>query len=236
MEIRSKYLLVSSLILCFSCEYQTIYEKGPTPPSFVEAIIPVKVNWANSGFTVDNKGESKQSGSVDILKTTFRFFPKNGDEPFERHIGDGGSISEGKITVPVGKYSVIVMNDEITDIRWEGSESGGYKSLSFEDITKYEDFSAYINYTETCPDYFHWEDDSYRFMGLPMRISTWSIDDFEVTENMLYHSHGTGVGVTTEEKEMLYAFTKDSVGDKNGIDMRQLTYEVEIDLKVRNLT
>ncbi len=236
MEIKNKYILVVSLFICLSCEYQAIYDKSPKPPTFVEAIIPVKVNWANSGFAVDNMGESKHSGSVDILKTTFRFFPKNGDEPFERHIGDGSSISEGEITVPVGEYSVIVMNDEIADIRWEGSESGGYRSLSFEHTTKYEDFAAYVDYTATCPDYFYWEDDSYRFMGLPMLISTWSIDDFVVTENMLNHSHGTGVGITAEEKEMLYALTRDKEGDENGIDMRRLTYEVEIDLKVKNLT
>ncbi len=235
MEIRSKYILIISLIFCFSCKYQTIYEKGPGF-TYAEALIPVKVNWANSGFTVDAKGESRQSGSVDILKTTFIFFPKNGDKPFERHIGDGSSISEGEIGVPVGEYSVIVMNDEIADIRWEGSESGGYMSLSFEHISKYEDFAAYVNYSETCPNQFYWDDNSYRFMGLPMRISSWSIDDFVVTENMLEHTRSLKDNISNEESMMLYALTRDSIGDKDGIDMRRLTYDVEIDLRVKNLT
>ncbi len=229
-----------TITLGVSCEYQPIYERD-TP--YEVARIPVKINWAHSGFEVDSKGFSKQS-STTIHRVSLRFFPKNGDPCFERYIGDGHSLIDGMIDVPIGEYSVIVMNESISDTYWEGTQSGGAQSLFFENTDNYLNFAAYVKTQSSSPAGYYWDEsyDNNLFINSPLRLATWSLDDFEVTEEMVNYTQSKSdpedvlSSLSKSEADMYLALTRDYEGDEDGIDMRKLTYDIEIKLQVKNLT
>ncbi len=241
------FMLATTLLS--SCEYQLIHERSP---HYSVAKIPVKLNWAFSGFEVDSKGFTKQS-STSIHRVTLRFFPKNGDPIFERYIGDGHSINEGFVDVPVGQYSVLIMNESISDSYWEGTESGGAMSIGFENVDDYHAFSAYVKTQTANPSGYYWGDATgtdYLFINAPLRLSTWSLDDFTVTQAMVDYSHyeesdeilnqiskaDKVTRLSKAEEDMYFALTADTKGDTDGLNMRKLTYDVEIKLQVHNLT
>ncbi len=227
------FLLVGTIT---SCDYQPIYEREPI---YETALIPVKINWSKSGFEITDDGKSKLKGSASVHRATLRFFPKDGSEPFERYLE--GNVVEGEIDVPIGDYSVIVMNESITDSYWLGSETSGFESISFTDIDNYEKFSAQVKTHKDNPAgyYFNqYESDGFLFMQPPLLISTWSLDDFTVTSEMANYSQKTKGSdeLTRADIDMFYALTRDSEDDVDGIDMRKLTYTVQVTLQVKNLT
>ncbi len=227
-------VLMSAAVLVGGCKYQPILER---PREYVEAQIPVKVNWDTSGFDVTDTGKSKQSTEIEILKTTFRFFPKDGSSPFERYIGDGHSITEGYIEVPKGEYSVIVMNDQINDARWEGTESGGVQTLAFENVDSYDDFAAFVHISDQVSSGYYWPENLYRYISLPMRISTYSIDNFVVTDSMVNYRPDLGKGSLSEqEMEYYLSLSRQFPSDTNGLDMRKLCYDVDVELRIQNLS
>ncbi len=243
------YILLGLIIIfTSSCAYQPILERDIV---YTSAYIPVKINWNNSGFNILENGVSKQSGES-VHRATFRFFPKDGSEPFERYLE--GNVYDGEIEVPIGEYSVIVMNESHTDVYWEGSVTSGYESIVFENVDSYENFSAYVKtHTNNPAGYYLTEyvNDNYLFMQPPLRLATWSIDNFVVTQDMVDYSHqllatrrtkGETEDIETKtlmksvDEDMFYALTRDSIGDDNGVDMRSLTRDVTVVLKVKNLT
>ncbi len=242
-------VMFASAALLSSCEYQEIHERNAP---YEVAKIPVMLNWDYSGFVVDSKGFTKQSNAY-IHRVTFMLFPKDGGEVIERYIGDGYSINEGFIDVPVGEYSVIVMNESISDSYWDGAETGGLMSVGFENVDSYVNFAAYVNTHTDNPTGYYWDDVSgtdYLFMNSPLRLSTWSLDDFVVTQNMVEYSQSesnetlmdrlatrvSNTKLSKAEEDMFYALCGDTKGSTDGITMRKLTYDIEVKLQVNNLT
>ncbi len=241
--------IVAIILVSTSCQHQPILEREF---EYTSAEIPVKINWATSGIEVDEYGMALTKGDTKLIhRTTFRFFPKDGSEPFERYIGAGESIWTGYITIPIGEYSIIVMNDAITDNFWNGSESMGSQSVGFDNTNNYEQFAAFVNTSSNYPDEYRWNayKGSHQFMQQPLRLSSYSIDDFKVTEGMaeyyisiknkennISNKEIDFSSLTEEEQAMYLKLTRDFEGDTDGLDMRKLSKDVRVVLNVKNLT
>ncbi len=245
-------LILWAVMLLSSCHYQPILERDYKHET---ALIPVKINWSRSGFDIDASGKSKQSNSS-VHRATVRFFPKDGSESFERYLE--GNVFEGEIEVPIGSYSIIIMNESHTDPYWNGSSSGGYESIVFENVDSYENFSASVKLHDNNPTGYFFEEyvaSNYKFMFRPLQLASWNIDHFEVTEELVEYTralqaskYGKGKSDSGEDidempqfsrafdEKMYYALTRDDENDTDGVDMRKLTRDVEITLRVKNLT
>ncbi len=152
-----------------------------------------------------------------------------------------GNIFEGHIEVPIGKYSVIVMNESYTDSYWQGSEFDGTRGLAFENVDSYEDFAAYVKTHNNNPSGYYFEsyeaDGEHMFMMQPLRLSSWSLDDFEISEDMVAFTQKTrSLTLKSVDQEMYLALTRDDENDTDGLDMRKLTRDVEVTLRIKNLS
>ncbi len=228
-------LLMFFVVGFSSCNYQRIYEREVIHTT---ARIPVKINWAKSGFEIQSDGSPTKQGDGSVHRATIRLFPTDGSEPIELYLE--GNVFEGVIDIPVGEYSVIAMNESIYDSYWQGSESGGFQSVVFESVNSYEDFSARVRNSNTNPTgYFftEYQSEDYQFIQPPLRLASWSLDTIIVTQEMADYSQGV-VGAKLEgvDKEMFYALTRDNLTDEDGIDMRAMTYNVSVGLRVKNLS
>ena len=95
-----------AILLFSSCVRQRLEEL-----LFPLATIPVEVRWEQSGITPFSGDEQDN-----IHRVSFRFFPKDGSEPFERHLET--NIYRGTIEVPCGEYEVIAMNESVYDTQY----------------------------------------------------------------------------------------------------------------------
>ena len=206
-------LLVSTMILT-TCERRPLeYDELPSSARF-----DVKIDWSMSGIIPE--GDNK-----DVHRVSFRFFPKNKQsQVFDRYLE--GKVTEGKIDdVPLGKFSVIVFNESVDD-HWEGV-------LSFTDINSYDDFAANAVFDKTAPHPqkfpFYKPLAGEKFIVEPLKLASWSIKDFEVTENMILVMQGARPShvLSDEETEMVNAFTN--------VVMRALTRPVNLTANVENV-
>lgn len=163
----TKFCFLLFLLFAWGCERQTLVDacKHRT------ALIPVKINWELSGI-------DPQSGLADdfVHRVSFRFFPKNGDLPFEVYLE--GNVCEGTIEVPTGIYDVVVMNESVMDIFWQGS-------VYFRNINEFDRM-----YVEVCPDnpapYEFYEPQSgEQFMTDIPKMASWTIRNYEVTDQTI---------------------------------------------------
>ncbi len=235
------YILFLTIAILQSCKYQPILEREII---YETALIPVKINWTESGFEIDSSGEPTKQGRASVHRATFRFFPKDGSEPFERYLE--GNVFEGEIEVPIGLYDVIVMNESYTDSYWDNTEDGGFYAIDFENVNSFQNFSAAVKIHSNNPSgYFfnNYDSEKYQFIQSGLRLSTWSMTSFEVTQELVDYTHETKNSKVTKnsplgssDESMYYAFTRDEVGDTDGINMRALTKNVSVTLKVKNLS
>ncbi len=232
---RSLLILLMVLFTLGSCKYQKIYEREV---HYSTAFIPVHINWEESGFDIDSTGATTRQGGGTVHRATVRLFPADGSEPIERYLES--NVFRGYIEVPIGKYSVVVMNESIYDSYWQGSESSGFQSIEFNEANSYENFSAAVKtHSENPSGYFfsHYVSDNYLFMQPPLRLASWALDSLHISQEMADHSQLTRASeLTPYDSTMYYALTRDEAGDSNGIDMRRLTRDVNVGIRVKNLT
>lgn len=173
------------------------------------ALVPVKIDWSESGISV-----SQPRGDDYVHRVSIRFFPKDGSEVFDRYLE--GNVAEGSIEVPVGKYSVVVFNEAVTDPYWSNS-------VYFTDVNDYANFAANIADDDPSQYPFYTPLPNEKIVVEPLKLASWSLDDFEITPEMtreLCGSSGTE-GVTT-------ALTK--------IVMHRLSYNINVLAEVENLS
>jgi len=216
--IRNKALKV--LMLFVSTMIITTCERRPLEDDELPAAanFEVKIDWSKSNIDPDLNEE--------IHRVSFRFFSKDKKSYlFDRYLE--GEVKEGEISIPLGKYSVIVFNESVDDQNtwWHGT-------INFTDINNYDNFAAnavpYDAAQRTKEFPFYKPLSGEQFIVAPIKLASWSIADFEVTENMLLVLQGKRPSyiLTEEETDMINAL-------KN-IVMRALTRPVNVTATVEN--
>jgi hypothetical protein len=208
------FLLTAIYIITFSsCERRPL-DIDELPPV---ALIPVKIDWSRSGINFE-------TGSG-VHRVSLRFYPKDSrQDVFDCYLE--GNVTEGKIQIPVGKYSVIVFNESVQDVYWDGR-------IKFTDINSYSNFAAnavpYGDADRRQQFPFYSPQAGEKFIAEPLHLASWSIDNFEVTENMMVVAQGQKPFsyLSTVENDMFYALTK--------IVMRALTRPVIVTARIENL-
>lgn len=174
--------------------------------SEVSSLVPVKIDWSNSGLSV-----SPADGDDYVHRVSLRFFPKDGSAAFDRYLE--GNVTEGSIDVPPGSYSVVVFNEAIDDPYWSGA-------LTFTDVNDYSKFAANVAGDDASVYSFYQPFSSEKIVTAPLSLASWSLDNFEITPQMLQTENLSAEPMTT-------ALTS--------IVMRRLTYNVNVTANVENL-
>ena len=210
-------LPVIVMLLVASCqrrllEYDEIFEV---------ALIPVNIDWSATGLTVTGNNR-------DVQKVSIRFFPQSGTgEAFDCYMEP--NVSQGEIAVPVGRYSVIVFNESIYDNEYWADR------VTFSDANSYNDFAANAVVLSNAArlqqfPYYQPQTDE-RFIVEPRErpVASWSLPDFEVTNNMILVSQGLRPAslLSAAEENMFNALTH--------VTMRALTRPVTVTAQVQNL-
>jgi hypothetical protein len=172
------------------------------------ARIPVEINWDKSGITPSKGGDLNE-----VHRVSFRFFPKNGSEPFECFLET--DLYHGYIDVPIGEYSIMVMNESVTDIYWSDF-------FRFSDINDYNKISATVVDDDVSKYDFYTPAVGEKFMHETHRLASWSMDDFSVTQELVTRTRAALTKAETDE------FTLK-------VDMRRLTYDTKVVVHVKNL-
>ena len=223
MKRRNKYtwticrLALSVVLLYSACERRPL-DEDELPRA---ASINVKIDWSKSGLNP----LATYSGDDGVHRVSLRFFPKDGKPAFDLYLED--NVSEGKILVDVGEYSVVVFNESVSDINYWAD------AITFSDVNSYSAFAANIvplsdaQRQQRFPHYKPAADE--KFIAEPLRLASWSLDNFKVTEGMVLASYGQQPVsfLPTEEREMLAALEK--------IVMRALTHQINLTARVENL-
>ncbi len=190
-------------LVFMSCQHQTIEY-----PDHSGALITVIVDWDNSGIA-----PAKGQGQDKVHSVSLRFFPKDGSEPFQRYLED--NVYNGEIEVPVGEYSVIAMNESVTDAYW-------HDYYLFHDIDSYDKISASVADNNPASYDYYKPVDGEQFMKEAHKLASWSLDDFSVTADMVT---GSRIAKTKAEKDK---FTLKA-------DMRRLTSDIRVSVDIVNL-
>lgn len=191
------------MITNISCVRQKLEE-----PMHITALIPVSVNWDNSGIT-----PTKTHDQNKVHRVSLRFFPKDGSTPFQLHLE--GDVHSGNIEVPVGRYSVIAMNESITDVYWSDY-------YTFSDINDYDKIAATVVADNPKLYSFYKPTSGEKFMTEAHKLASWSMADFNVTQDMVTR---TRAATTKSEKS---EFTLN-------VEMRRLTHDIKVTATVTNL-
>lgn len=178
------------------------------------ALIPVKIDWSQSNIDVS---EDDPTGSGLVHRVSLRFFPEDGSPVFERYLE--GNIFEGTVRVPVGRYDVVVMNESVSDVLyWEDA-------MTFSDVDDFDSFAATLNpmpAEDMASEFpFYRPEEGENTVVEPFSLASWSMEGFEVTEEMATRSVASRAGGTPD------ALT--------GIVMRCLTYDVNVSARMINL-
>jgi len=216
IHILPPLLLLVWLLVINSCERRPLeYDEKPRG-----AAIAVKIDWSKSGI-------DPYSSDNGVHRVSLRFFPKDvPSDVFELYME--GNVTEGEILIPAGRYAVIIYNESAVTDRafWDGA-------ITFTDVNSFTDFAAnavpYAAAQRTQAFPFYKPSAAEQFIVEPLRLASWSIENFVVTENMITVSNGQRPWnyLTEEEKQMFDAF-------KNVV-MRGLTRQVEVNAQVENL-
>ena len=202
------------LLLGVSVQLFTACERRPLEDDFAEmALIPVKIDWSKSGIAVTSPG-----GNGLVHRVSLRFFPKDGSRPFDRYLES--NVIEGEIEVPVGSYDVVVYNEAIDDIYWEDV-------IYFTDANNYNSFAANITAANLndYPRYKMLPDEE--LIVEPLRLASWSIENFTVTKDMVTYSRSRNRSSITLRDTHYDELTR--------VVMRPLTYTVTISASIENL-
>ncbi len=189
-------------------------QRRPLEDDFgITALIPVKIDWSQSNIPV-----TEARGNGEVHRVSLRFFPTDGSPAFDRYLEV--SVIEGEIEVPIGEYSVVVFNESIYDIYWDGT-------VTFSDVNSYEDFAATIELDNEEKYPFYHKPVGEELILEPFKMASWSIDYFEVTKDMVSRSRSrTKSSSRADDPET--ALTK--------IVMRPLTHNVNVIAHVKNLS
>lgn len=207
--------MLLALLLTGSCKRRPLEDE-----SAVTARIPVKIDWSESNIPVS---EDDPSGGGYVHRVSLRFYPEDGSPVFEQYLE--GNIFEGEVLVPVGRYKVIVMNESAEDTSyWEDA-------IVFSDVDSFSDFAATIRpmspafIAQNYP--FYTPAPGENMIVEPFHLASWSLGEFEVTDEMIRVSRSPSRGGRAAVDGMLEQLTR--------IKMRALTRDVDVTAHIKNL-
>ncbi|MFI3286524.1 MAG: DUF5119 domain-containing protein [Rikenellaceae bacterium] len=173
------------------------------------AALEVSVDWSATGYDIYSEEEF-------IHRVSFRFFPKNGDKPFDRFLED--NVESGVIEVPAGEYSVVVFNESIDDVYWQGA-------IEFENVDDYSLFAAVLaDEDRETYDFFYTPLDDEALSVEALILASSSIDNIVVSEAMT-----TTPQSSWSEEELAM------ISQLNPVVPRRLTCNTTIEVVTENL-
>lgn len=169
-----KQLIYLVFIICAgsfaACQRQTLADQC----AHKTALIPVQVDWSRSGIN-----PTKGDGDDFVHRVSFRFFPKNGSKPFELYLE--GNVHEGYLEVPTGSYDILIMNESVHDVYW-------LDMVRFRNIDAFESISAEVYPDNPAVYDFYTPAQNEQFMLDLPKMASWSIRNYEVTEETVVHT------------------------------------------------
>ncbi len=206
LHLKFSFTLVVATIL-FSCDRNNIPCSSLTPQS---ALIPVAIDWSESGLYV----EESRNDNDEVHRVSLRFFPLDGSSPFERYLER--DLNYDNIDVPVGSYSVVVLNEAISDNYWRSA-------MQFTDVDSFEHFSVELL------------SDRSSNSAEALELAAWSIPHFEVTDDMATYTHGmVGVG-DISVVERLSDYENEQMKALLAVVMKPRTRRLKVSVATENL-
>lgn len=175
------------------------------------AFLPVAVDWSESGLDPELSSHS-EAGSVHRL--SLRFYPEGGGEVIVRFLEE--NLYYDKIEVPVGRYSVVAINEGVNDTYWRGS----VRFLGAED---YDLFAAELEVTDGVE------------AAEPKALASWALGAFEVTQNMAAFSWGGRVENDMQQLSELSEYEKRQMVALLDVYMVALTRRLRVEVTAENL-
>lgn len=174
MRKQIKYLFAFIALALISCERRALEESY-----VVTAKIPVRIDWTKAELDPTSDDENLYRASVWLFAKDGTLF-QNGKTYCEYTLDNP---SEGVIEVPVGRYSVLILNNSIAEF----SDQVGFRGTD-----KYETFEYYIKADTRLAS-------GENVVLEPDILALWRMDDFEVTPQMVVVSQGLNTPVSEEE-------------------------------------
>jgi hypothetical protein len=173
-------LVVATIIDILSGCTRRPLQNNITPPE--TALIPVHIEWSESGIPLEQ-----------IHRASVLLFHEKGGTPLEFRME--ASLTDDVIQVPVGVYSVIVFNETTDPTDWS--------NITFKNKDSYDNFAAVaLDVTESRGFYSRAEE--LPLIENPDALAAWSLDRFEVTQEILLRSRATrGTRTNSRAEEIL---------------------------------
>lgn len=175
------------------------------------AVLPVAVDWSGSGLDpeLSSRGES---GSVHRL--SLRFYPEGGGDVIVRFLE--ANLYYDEIEVPVGRYSVVAINEGVNDSYWSGS-------VKFTDSDDFDLFSAELEVEDGVE------------ANEPKALASWSLGEFEVTQNMASYSWGLHQVEDAQDSSALTEYEQSQMVALLDVIMLGLTRTLRVEVTAENL-
>lgn len=156
-------LFGSTLLLSSSCRRQIEDEVGRV------AKVPLTINWSKSNVDV-----------TQMHRVSVWVFPHDGTTPYDIRLQ--GDVTQGILELPIGKYSLVVFNETVDPTDWTGLRFVGKEQYAtFCALTDLDDFRGIYTSAKT-------DATTELFRKSPERLASWSVDEFEVTADMVVYT------------------------------------------------
>ncbi len=198
------------MLLCFcSCQRRDLNDDV-----IKDVKIKVSIDWSKAGLDPDNDPDKN------LYSVSLWFYPKDGSEPFLKGLSDPRG---GEIAVPVGSYSVIVMNNRIED----------YTKMKFENQKNFEQFRVVGIPSKSLLR----ASKSDGYIQEPEVLAVKVIEDFEITKEMLHYVISKQKNVSKSELEREYDIESIEKGFEQlqNIQPQRLFNTLNIKVKIKNL-
>jgi hypothetical protein len=172
--IATRLLFIAVIIYALTGCRRRSLEGNLTPET---ALIPVHIDWSMSGVPIER-----------MHRASVLLFSEEGGAPLEFRMET--SLTDDIIQVPVGVYSVIVFNETTDPTDWS--------AITFTDKNNYEKFAAVAQAVEGSRGFYTRADDL-PLIENPDALAAWSLDRFEVTEDLLERSRSRSRAELAEE-------------------------------------
>ncbi len=199
-----------ALLTLVGCTRRPLSLKGCGEQSGYSAEIEVSVDWSLSGYDPAARSDENY-----IHRVSFRFFPLDGSEPFDRYLEN--DVERGTIFVPEGEYSVVVFNESIDDSYWK-------QAIRFEDCDNYTRFAAEL--VDQNSELYFYEPATEELLSVEaLFLASASVDRFVVSREMC----------TTEQ----WAWSEgdlSQIAQLNPVTPRRLTCATTLEAQMENLS
>ncbi len=149
----------AALISLASCHRQELED-----PARYLAHLPITIDWSESLISEDY-----------ILNTSIYCFAEGSSKPY---IYVSGDINFATVQLPVGVYSILIINDTVDDV----------KGVEFKDDNIYNDFSANIVIDNDAEQTFYKKEADVEMIASQGRVAAWRYEGFEVTAEMIEYT------------------------------------------------